>query len=612
MLVDRGRLQAALNDYPLRNKLIAELHDTPNNDALRNYKFILAVWLGSGVTIEKMRGEYFFIYYKEYVYPGCFCILALDKEISAKPDEELKLCREKIFDIYNNKYGMIEEKNGFALYREIRELILNISSQNKKIREICLAEIERAFVEFDPVYGPLPLSTTTKVRNDKLTNLGVKVNKIITGACDRFPFHNYPFFFGVKTCDARKVFLQNQDGVILDGLELSKNVDYEDVVVLALIGHFAAEHRYITNSAEDIAEFFGAKVVFPNHRNYTLFSREFAGTVAEFADDIVCFAKHYHQQNKRVVLYGMCGGAMHMISAAVKLAAVNIPFKIILDRSTHKYVNFFELSTLLLWLKCKEAYDFPLFTIAFFGNPLLRLILTLSKTNINFTKQLATINENDILTLQGKDKKGSKFIDAYIPNQNATRSFFKERRHAHRQVLKKLIALTDAIAQKNLGDEALYQHLSMLFTLMLYLIDNEKITLSSLNVSGYKDIHTSCITQMITTKNNLSVKNLIRGFFTKPQNVEYDFSGFLPYSNYIIYISIEQLYPQLSRIQVEQTSNLCESLFILIRANHQYLNYMAHRVENSGYSNYLPIIKQILTSELFSKLHENNVRPRLA
>lgn len=612
MLVGPGRLNAALNNYDLRNQLIAELHDTSTNDSLRNYKFILAVWLGSNVTIEKMRSEMLFAANKEYIFPGCFCAIALDKAISLNPAEELVRCREYIFDLLNFHYKLIET-NGNKLYQIMLRIVENVSSRHSKVKKICIAEIKRAFEIYNPLANQLPLEATKKVSNDKLTNPSVIINKIITGAWRRYPFHNYPFFFGAKKCDARKVFVTASDGVVIDATSVSKQVEYDDVVVLALIGHYAAEHICITRDSEDYAEFFGALVVFLNHRNYTLRSSKFAQSIDELADDIVCFAKFYHAQNKRIVLYGMCGGGAHMIEAAIKLQHLGIPFKIIIDRSASAYINFFDIKTTLLAHQYKEDNDYTIGLLGLLGNPFIRLFLLASHTNINFSKRLAMVDENDVLTLQGKDNKNSKHIDAYIHNDNATRTHFKDRRHAHRVVLKKLIELSLSINSfyaKNIEEVSEWQRLSELFILMLNLIDNEKITIASLDNNDPQDIHTLALFNLITTKNTLPIKNFVRGFFIKPCELDKDFSAFLAYSNHIIHMTVTELYSKLNPEQTKKLSDLLETLLIEIRANHSYLTHMAQRVATST-NQVLSVINQIVTGELFNQLHANNLQPKV-
>lgn len=55
MLINPKRLNLAITQFSDRNDLIAQLVDSPYEDKKRNYKLILAFWLGSNINLEQLK-----------------------------------------------------------------------------------------------------------------------------------------------------------------------------------------------------------------------------------------------------------------------------------------------------------------------------------------------------------------------------------------------------------------------------------------------------------------------------------------------------------------------------------------------------------------------------
>ncbi len=64
---------------------------------------------------------------------------------------------------------------------------------------------------------------------------------------------------------------------------------------------------------------FQTDVLYLNHRNYSARSTRLANNASELANDVISFV-HYYLQRKRIVLYGMCGGAATMTLVADQLS----------------------------------------------------------------------------------------------------------------------------------------------------------------------------------------------------------------------------------------------------------------------------------------------------
>lgn len=202
-----------------------------------------------------------------------------------------------------------------------------------------------------------------------------------------------------------------------------EQINSKVTVILALIAHFQTEHHYLNTSFHEFQELFGTELVLINHRNYSNRSNKFANSAEEIARDVIAFANHFRQKNKKIVLYGMCRGAAHMIVAAHMLSHQKIPFKLIVHRFSQKYINFVDFKTLsrandfsisngqdcsrLLpgYQYCPSLMPYLLILLFLLLFIFSKTALVITKTNIDFAKLVRMIPEEDLLILQAKGEK---------------------------------------------------------------------------------------------------------------------------------------------------------------------------------------------------------------
>ncbi|HEL8449298.1 TPA: hypothetical protein U0D73_002282, partial [Legionella pneumophila] len=82
MLVSNTILKAALSHFEDRSDLIKQLDLSSDNDKNSFYKWVLAFWLGSNITREKIIKHPLYIKCEVFIDLGYSCILVLDKQMS--------------------------------------------------------------------------------------------------------------------------------------------------------------------------------------------------------------------------------------------------------------------------------------------------------------------------------------------------------------------------------------------------------------------------------------------------------------------------------------------------------------------------------------------------
>ncbi len=649
MLVSNIILKAALSHFEDRNNLIKQLDLSSDNDKNSFYKLVLAFWLGSNITRDKIIKHPLYINCEAFIDLGYSCILVLDKQMSLLKKNSLAytILQRALFEIirhYNDNYLLLTQnpQTLFSFFVHIIEKIdtkvcENISHQKilKMTQDGCLAELSRS--PNSPPHGLL----ATQVSNDVTSlmkvnpfNMGVAINKLITENFSKelfFARHIKP------TTDkhiTHKLLIPAWDGIVLEGLSVKGRKKTTNTVVLALIGHFQTEHHYLNASFHEFQELFGTELVLINHRNYSNRSNKFANSAEEIAKDVIAFVNHFRQKNKKIVLYGMCGGAAHMVLAAHMMSNQKIPFKLIVDRFSQKYINFVDFKTLsrardfsisngqdclrLLpgYQYCPSLMPYLLILLFLLLFILAKTALVITKTNIDFAKLVRRIPEEGLLILQAKGEKIAAlkkpfFTDIVVHPENDMRAAVKDKRKYRKTILKNLCdhclhAAGQAVFSTEM--QKIFLQLFQCFDQCLQLISNEKLMEDSIT-NHPVDLHSKKL-YTLTTRNKLPISQFIRGFFKQsPKMHDHLLDSIKPYSSHLIVDALKQIYGNHPSIHSNllQFSNHLALLLNDMKTNQFFISYMADRLSATQLADLNEPINTLLTSELFKLINMSSI-----
>lgn len=635
MLIDQEKLALALIDFDSRNNLIGSITAPPCMPK-NFFKTVLACWLGSNFSLSSLTC------YKEspYIYAGYYCILALEKELSLLDEssplfKRLAACRCHFFSCYNEHYEWLKEdpKKLFLAFQliidnamdDVSGLTWSQKRTMRRVKKTCSGELARVLGDKIEENMSVPTKAVSRVSNDGVSP-GVFAGKIITANFKRYPFF-YSMEWDKKDYAIQKILLPAQDGTIIDGLYAKKHLTSR-IIVLAIIGHFQAEHHYLSGYITHFADLFGEDIVFINHRNYSFRSNKFAVSSNDFANDIVSFAEYFKKKNRNIVLYGMCGGGVHAILAAGLLRQKNISFKLIVDRFFCKYTNFLEFKTMkrLVDLDQRAANPFNnisintfilLFLILSF---FIRLLCLMTKNNTHFGDKLILIPEEDVLVLQVKGKKHQAgkepiFTDFYVHPQNDMRHFLKEGRHKNKVILKIARQYCQDMASLSTFSEvkAILVELANFFEKGLILIENEKLIRNN-PLSSPTDLHTTHLYELMT-RNGLPLSDFLRGFFLPPFTPCNDSLAALPfYTSTAIAIRLQKAMPHVDTEEVEKSAQLLSAFLWELKNNEGYIATMGNRLSSTLLGDINGPLQLLLKSRLFSTLvkikEETSYSPR--
>ncbi|MFC7781017.1 alpha/beta hydrolase family protein [Legionella taurinensis] len=645
MLISKKRLLQALNHFDDRNILIKELVHASENEKNLFFKRVLAFWLGSNISREMIHKPRLTTKCQQCIDAVYFCILLLDKQMSLldRHSAAFRVLKNTLFgmlDYYNGHFLLLVQEPRTILTAFI-QLVQTInyqscpSSSDRKILEhtqkACLGELS--------ISQPQPGPWVTQAANDvpSITkvnpfNMGIAINKLITAN------FNQSFFFPMaasqtKTHLVEKLFIQARDGIVLEGLSVKEKNKKNKTVVLALIGHFQAEHSYLNTSFYSFQALFDTQLVIINHRNYSRRSNKFAAHPQELAEDVVAFARYFVKKKQRVVLYGMCGGAAHMILAANSLLNQKIPFKLIADRFSQRYIDFADYKTLsrarnhmntlpggfqLRGLTAFYQNPFFVYCLTVFLFTILFLLsksaLALTKATLDFGQLIQAIPETDRLILQAKGKKSAPgheptFTDMIVHPQNDLRHAVKEKRKQRKSLLNNLAenclkAAGNAVFSQEI--QAIFLQLSQRFHQCLELISNEKL-MDDANSDTVTDLHSRKL-YTLTTRNKLPIHQLITGFFRQPgQSFQPVIDSFTAYSSETIVATLEQLYGH-SPAMASHFSLFAKHLALFLqelKANESFLVAMADRLTSTQLPDLQAPGKALLASALFQRMSQN-------
>lgn len=637
MLITKKVLTHALTDLNGRNTLIKTLDLSAEGDKQCLYKWVLAFWLGSNITRAKLHQQSLSEESKKLIDAGYFCILILDKQMSVLKNHDpvyqrLKNTLSHMMHYVNNNYLLLTQNPSritdyfIALFEHI-----NNPSDDKMVDYKILQLTQKAGLAelANPQPGPLIRKAANDVtRITSMFNLGVLLNKVITENFNQVFF--FPLPATLTTHSVEKLLIPAKDGVILEGLSIKEKGKQNKTVVLALIGHFQAEHYYLSSSFYAFQDLFDTQLVLINHRNYSNRSNQFASHPLELADDVVAFAHYFRERNKALVLYGMCGGAAHMILAAHRLLNQKIPFKLILDRFSQQYSDFADYKTLsrmrnhlhplsqkqhFSWLPtfCQTPLIIHFLTVLIFITLyiVLKSTLHITKSAINFGQLLQAIPESDRLILQAKGRKTAPsnqpvFTDLIVHPQNDLRQAVKEKRNQRKSLLNSLAehclkAAGHAVFSPEL--QQIFIQLFQRFHQCLELISNEKLT-SNTVTGGIKDLHSSKL-YTLTTRNKLPMQQFITGFFRQPQKPCHQvIQALRPYPIETIVGALKQHYDD----SPSNASNFLLfanhlALFLeAVKANESFVISMGNRLSSTRLPDLSSLINALLNSTLFEKI----------
>ncbi|HAU1150699.1 TPA: hypothetical protein JBI12_01930 [Legionella pneumophila] len=644
MLISTTILESALSHFKDRNNLIKQLDLSSDNDKNSFYKLVLAFWLGSNITRDKIIKHPLYIKCEAFVDLGYSCILVLDKQMSLLKKNSLayKILQKTLFEIiqyYNDNYLLLTQ-NPQTLFSFFAHILEKIDSDvcedisHRKILEMtqnaCLAELSRS------QNGP-PDGLVATVSNDVTSlmkvnpfNMGVAINKLITENFNKelfFPRQIKP------TTDkhlTHKLLIPAWDGIVLEGLSVKERKKTTNTVVLALIGHFQTEHHYLNASFHEFQELFGTELVLINHRNYSNRSSKFANSAEEIAKDVIAFVNHFREKNKKIVLYGMCGGAAHMILAAHMLLKQKIPFKLIVDRFSQKYIDFVDFKTLsrardfsisngqdcsrLLpgYQYCPSLMPYLLILLFLLLFILVKTALVITKTNIDFAKLVRMIPEEDLLILQAKGEKIADlreplFSDIIVHPENDMRAAIKDKRKQKKTIIKNLCGhCLHAAGQAVFSTEMqkIFLQLFHCFDQCLQLISNEKLMEYSIT-NHPVDLHSKKL-YTLTTRNKLPISQFIRGFFKQPSKKHIHLiESIKPHSSQHIVDALKQIYGNHPSIHCNllQFANHLALLLNDMKANELFISCMADRLSATQLADLNEPVNALLTSELFKLIN---------
>lgn len=625
-LINEIELENALTNFPVRNKLLKRLRATDHNDSTYLPKIVLSQWLGANFRLPRVYHSSETEVVVNLVY---YCFLYLDKTSSTFPNGPVKTllaaCQNELFQFYNEHFELLKQPK--ILIHEFNVIIITklpISTLQLEDNEIIIDIQGKLLHELSRFNTPnlnhlLPSKALVEYDDShenyyqRFANYVVK--RMTLDDSDRHPFYP-PGFSDTDNLGLRfkKKFLPAADGAILDALiakEVHQSIPYKcQFITLALVGHFPNETNYISGDIRAFQMSFFTTIAFLNHRYFTL--RSFpAKTTAILAADVVEFAKYYHAKNKKIILYGMCGGAAHMILAALELENRHIPFRLILDRFTQHHAAFSSPGNVLRLHQFvpKSAYIIFLWWILIACYYYLKYQsgLLLTGNFYHFGNLLKLIPKEKVLVLQIRKRKGEHdFIDAFCHPADELRAAQKEARKKEKALLKKLQQVTDGLSQQFSSDpvlKQLFMNVKLGFDCMLMLIQNEKLSGDASLIDPNQkctNLHTHKILSL-TTRHHFSTTRLLQGFIA-PAHAD-----------------TPKLFAQFAAINVDRISQTLNSLphfpnargellvdFITTLATEKdYLSRMADRAEYTVLTDIKSALKGLLLTPLFLALRHS-------
>lgn len=638
LLLKPQQVNSALINSTKRNEVIRNLGLFSLQEPKRIPRIILAFWLGDSSIIRLLRPE---SPYFKMVKIGYLCLLTLEKNKSLLSSvnasipgiQSIHECQLDLLLYYNAHYQLLlmDSQTFLKEFQErIERLSVDVSCSSKE-SEIIL-QIKKKCHSYLSVYYEWELHqerTLSVIESFQKMQFspGRWANQVFTQSVPLHPFFSVAAFHehDEQQYLMRTLLLPSHDGLMLEGLDIKRRGTSSKTVILALVGHFQFEHSYISNEVRDFCDFFGAEVVFINHRNYAQRSAKSADNIDDLGRDVVTFARYFKEKNKEIVLYGMCGGSAHIALAAQFLTDQKIPYKLIVDRFSKAYRNFFDIKTMMLPFQFypvitpgrtlsrpvgrKEWTEFFTSTfVIFLMKEFILLLAFISKNRSSFSDVVSKLPATDILILQARASKDTPIerqcVDLTVHRSNDLREVNKEARRQIKNRLRTMQGLCSAIVTliiDNEGFSSLFKKLVSCFDDYLHLISDEKLIGCINNSPGVHEIHSIPLPKL-STRSGVPLKTYVRGFFAQhSSSCKMIIDELQMYSVYEIMDALQDSrthYVLNAEAQVQLAQNWADFLSELVTHKAQIIAY-ANRAIATKLSDISVPLQQLLNSELY-------------
>jgi hypothetical protein len=644
-LINPYLIESAANSLSARNRLLKQLNTTSEKDKNHFSKWILAYWMGSSITYGKLVKSPAYDKSAQFIQSGHLLFLTLDRAISVLSSIKsksnaikiLKKCQYELLNYFNCHEQMLATSQQTLLsqfqssLQTINTTLIGDKEQQavvEKTKKILLETMsEQLSNNAEKDAGIIAFKDEKLPIFDSQNSLGQRINRHITQSNNNLVYYReLPSDDLFDKYQLNNVLVRANDGALLDGLHIQKKGRKKDTVIFALIGHFQTENNYLSKDMINFYKLFKSDVVLINHRNYSQRSGKDAQSIDELSKDVISFTNHFKKHYDHLVLYGMCGGAAHMIHAASMLQSQNLPFKLIVDRFSTNYSNFLQPKTHMRILKYLPAHT-PSKTLNYLLHsdygfivliPLLWIImmlaillLNLSKSNINFAQLIRTIPKEDILILQAKAPKiigqsDPDYTDYYVHPDNDIRDAIKVQRKNDKQLLNDLISKSRAISslvEFDVNLSLIFHKLSMNIQSCIDTIDDEKLMLHKAKPKIPQDLHTEKLFQL-ETRSHTPIKSFIRSFFTPSKNPWKDkltrLNQFTPMH---IQQALNLMYGDKNTANyIESLSLIVHSLFSDISTHNKFIYRLDNRAAFAGNDNLNDTLDKLFASNFYSEL----------
>lgn len=646
-----------LTDFSIRNQFINELTNSEKNDKSYINKLILAAWLGSNIAIYHIKHEIgLVVTNRDFANIGYVCFSALEKsalQLSTISSLEAQsainniyLSLARILHRYISNYQIVDlnrfdkASNVINASHQVmdffQKLVADIAAATEAIytsseinhiltqaRMVCINRIKTPLYFLDhPIFNTKPLYRFPELNvQERLDKMLIKL--VTNLRCNRAIYSHYLMLRMSEDYKITRVILPSEDGVLVDGLHIHKRGHSKKQIVLALVGHFESTHTYITKSLVKFCHLFG-DVIFINHRNYSDLSSTMARSIDDLAKDVVAFARFY-QGKKHIRLYGMCGGSVAMIPAALLLEKENIPYKLIIDRFFTHYTDSIHFKRAVMLSRIADITKqsislLPLVAMVWVHLFLVMLSFFIRK-NTDFGKLIKSIPDEKLLILQAKpsikESTYPEYSDHFIHPDNNIRTAYKDIRKEKKLILKKLADECRYIAHcfhTYSSMRIIFINMTICFSAYLRIISDEKLAyqIESKKYGPVEDLHSLKLFEL-KPRSGVSMSRFVQGFFAADDiNLKLKLMRLKPYSADEILNALKVSHESAleKKSSIEETAERLANLFNKIAKHVPMIDAMAKRARYMEKGvDIFPWLTDLMNSDWFYALE--NPRPKI-
>ena len=562
------KLKAALTDMSARNKILMQCNRAePHQEYLA--KMLLAIWLGDNAALYNIeqstmlaeplkteiiacaKGIFLCLANIEHAKTCALRLGDVDKVSVLKVLERIQL---RFLQRFNQQHAhfLCEPISWFeALQKAIVEA--NQPDDTLAVQAVfnSLQKASRDSLKQHDLKGPLLAhqpSAYSQLNSwwyrSSLTNTGTLIHSI-DKRIPKVSFYQFSALFQgtLRDLHMHKIVLKNESGGLIDGLMVKTPGQPDDTVVLVMRGGQPSEHTLTHSEIKNYQALFGVPFVLVNHRSNGQLSGLAADSLMDLVSDVAIFAKQFHQQGKSVVLYGLCWAAPIMLLAAKSLKDMDIPTKLVCDRtfSHYAFADLIKLNSMLL----SEAWgvhaiqnqhvasllqSFIAGGLCVLSTPLFFRFL-FSDLTLDLGAIARLLPPEDLLTLEikpGKDQvhAGVTYDDTIISHENNLRHALSPKRAESKQGLEALSRYSRTISRSFAPHSqlrSLFEALSVSFDQLLKIIKNEKLTIAQAPPKIPKErqymkvinLH-SINPVLLIGREGIPMSEFFQGFFARP------------------------------------------------------------------------------------------------